>query len=43
MQPDDRDAARLWDMLTYATEIRTTLEGVSFERYLADKNATPGY
>jgi len=37
MPPDDRDAARLWDMLTYATEIQTTLAGIAFVKYVADK------
>ena len=37
MRPDDRDAARLWDMLTYAQEIRATLTGVPFVSYVADK------
>jgi uncharacterized protein with HEPN domain len=37
MPPDDRDAARLWDMLTYANEIRATLAGIRFVTYMADK------
>lgn len=38
MQPEDADAAKLWDMLTYAREIVASLAGVPFERYVADKN-----
>jgi uncharacterized protein with HEPN domain len=39
MPPDpDNDAARLWDMLTYAREIAETLSGVAFQQYMADKN-----
>jgi uncharacterized protein with HEPN domain len=37
MRPDDRDAARLWDMLAYANEIQTTLADISFVGYVADK------
>jgi uncharacterized protein with HEPN domain len=37
MQPDDRDAARLWDMLTHAREIVETLGGITFDHYLRDK------
>jgi uncharacterized protein with HEPN domain len=38
MQPDEKDAARLWDMLCYAEEIVQTVGGVPFELYLRDKN-----
>jgi uncharacterized protein with HEPN domain len=37
MPPDDRDTARLWDMLNYAKEIQTTLENTPLGTYLADK------
>ena len=37
MRPDDRDAARLWDMLAYANEIQMTLADISFVGYVADK------
>jgi len=30
MQPDDRDAGRLWDMLFHAREIVQTLSGIRF-------------
>jgi len=36
MQPSEMDAARLWDMLTYAREIRRTASGITFEEYMAD-------
>ena len=38
MLPDESDAARLWDMLTYAREIVQTLTGKRFADYLRDKN-----
>jgi uncharacterized protein with HEPN domain len=38
MRPDDLDAGRLWDMLTYAREIVETLRGRTFEAYVGDKN-----
>lgn len=38
MQPDESDAARLWDMLTYAKEIGETVPGMTFEHYLADRD-----
>ena len=38
MQLDELDAARLWDMLTYAQEIREALSGLTFEDYLANKD-----
>ncbi len=38
MRPDDLDAARLWDMLTYAREIVQTLQGRTFVEYIGDKN-----
>jgi uncharacterized protein with HEPN domain len=37
MQPDEKDAGRLWDMLTYAEEIRDSLGGTTFDEYLAHK------
>jgi len=36
MQPDELDAARLWDMLTYAREITKTAAGMTFDAYMAD-------
>jgi len=36
MQLDETDAARLWDMLTYAKEIHRTASGMALEQYLAD-------
>ena len=38
MPPEDMDAARLWDMLTYAREIAQTLQGRPFEEFIGDKN-----
>lgn len=38
MQPDVKDAARLWDMLSYAQEIVQSLTSISFEVYLRDRN-----
>jgi len=38
MQPDELDAARLWDMLTYAQEICEGLSGLTFEEYLVNKD-----
>jgi uncharacterized protein with HEPN domain len=38
MLPDETDAAKLWDMLTYAREIVQTLGGKRFDEYLRDKN-----
>ena len=35
---NDRDAARLWDMLTYAREVVQSLEGIGFEAFQADRN-----
>ena len=37
MQPDEQDAARLWDMLTYAREIAETAGAMTFDAYLKDK------
>jgi len=34
MQPDDPDAARIWDMLTYAQEIMRSVAGVRFHDYM---------
>jgi uncharacterized protein with HEPN domain len=36
MHADEMDAARLWDMLTYAREIGQTVSGMTFEDYMAD-------
>jgi uncharacterized protein with HEPN domain len=36
MQPHEMDAARLWDMLTYAKEIDQTAAGMTFHTYMAD-------
>ena len=36
MRPDETDAARLWDMLTYAQDIRDSLACATFEDYLAN-------
>lgn len=38
MPPTDLDAARLWDMLTYAREIALTVSGLSFADYAADSD-----
>jgi len=38
MRPDEMDAARLWDMLTYAREIRRTMSGLTFKDYMADSD-----
>jgi uncharacterized protein with HEPN domain len=38
MRPDEMDAARLWDMLTYAKEIRRTVSDLALEDYLADSD-----
>jgi len=37
MLPEERDAALLWDMLTYAREIVDTAGAINFERYMQDK------
>ncbi|MCU0638233.1 MAG: DUF86 domain-containing protein [Methanothrix sp.] len=37
MQPEDRDAAYLWDMLDAAGSILSFMEGKSFEAYLQDR------
>jgi len=37
MPPDDRDAARLWDMLQYAREVVETAGTVTFDAYMKDK------
>ena len=36
MQPDDRDAAHLWDMLGAAREARAIVEGVPLDHFLGD-------
>ena len=38
MRPDEMDAARLWDMLTYAREIRQTISGLTCKDYTADSD-----
>jgi len=38
MQPDEMDAARLWDMLTYARGVERAMHGRKFEAYIADDN-----
>ncbi|MBI5374668.1 MAG: DUF86 domain-containing protein [Candidatus Schekmanbacteria bacterium] len=37
MQPEERDAAYLWDMMDSAKEIQIFVRGVSFEQYLQDR------
>jgi uncharacterized protein with HEPN domain len=37
MQPDERDAGYLWDMLNAARTIREFTSGVDFHQYLEDK------
>jgi len=36
MQPDEMDAARLWDMLAYAREICERTAGMTLAEYVAD-------
>jgi len=36
MQPDERDAAYLWDMLEAAREAHAIVDGVSLDEYLVD-------
>ncbi len=38
MQPEDRDPASLWDMLSYAREVAERVAGRTFDEYLADKD-----
>jgi uncharacterized protein with HEPN domain len=38
MRLDEMDAARLWDMLTYAREIRQRMAGLTFKDYMADSD-----
>jgi len=38
MQPDEMDAARLWDMLTYAREVCRTTSDITFHAYLTDSD-----
>jgi uncharacterized protein with HEPN domain len=35
--PPDRDAAHLWDMLTYARQSQRFVSGMSFEQYQQDE------
>ena len=37
MQPDERDAGYLWDMLDSAKTVREFTQGVSYHQYLTDK------
>jgi len=37
MRPEERDAALLWDMLTYAREVTETAGAIDFESYMQDK------
>ncbi|MBM4083775.1 MAG: DUF86 domain-containing protein [Planctomycetes bacterium] len=37
MPPSEMDAARLWDMLTYAEEAQKALAGITFHDYLSNK------
>jgi len=37
MQPEDRDAAHLWDMLAYARTAMTLVGEASLEAYLSDR------
>ena len=36
MQPEERDAALLWDMLRYSTEAKNLVVGRSFQGFLDD-------
>ena len=38
MRPDEMDAARLWDILTYTREIRQRISGLTFKDYMADSD-----
>ncbi len=38
MPPEEMDAGRLWDMVTYAQEIVSTASQLSFHEYLQNKN-----
>jgi len=38
MRLDEMDAARLWDMVTYAREIRQRMAGLTFKDYMADSD-----
>lgn len=37
MRPDQRDVARLWDMLRYARKVQTLTHGATFEDYQRDE------
>jgi len=37
MQQDNPDAARLWDILSYANEVVDSLSGISFREYQKNK------
>ncbi len=37
MRPEERDSAYLWDMLSAAREVRDMLQGVSLERFQAER------
>jgi uncharacterized protein with HEPN domain len=36
--PPDRDPVHLWDMLTAARGVVSSLQGVTFEQYMSDEN-----
>ena len=38
MRPSDMDAARLWDMLTYAKEIHERIAGLTPDGYMAESD-----
>jgi uncharacterized protein with HEPN domain len=38
MQPDEMEAARLWDMLAYAREVSQAVSHLTFEDYMADRD-----
>ncbi|MDD5090654.1 MAG: DUF86 domain-containing protein [Candidatus Wallbacteria bacterium] len=38
MLPEERNAAFLWDMLSYCREIIDTTKNLSFEEYMGDRN-----
>lgn len=37
MRPEQRDAARLWDMLRYARKVQSLTHGATFEDYQRDE------
>lgn len=36
MQPDEADAAHLWDMHRFATEVAALVEGMDYHAFVAD-------